>query len=145
MTRRSPGPEERALIGLTASEPLPPGGRVVVGVFRAAAGAAGAVREPIGRHLGVTLSDTVLVLRVGGPLEFLTPRAVRIGVEDWLLDPVILGECAIGVAVRRREMHDPTLLEVVSPVPLAPAVRLVNEGDVTTARLLDGRFLRGSA
>ncbi len=143
--RRTPGPDERALLGLGPGEPLPSGGAPVLGVYFTGHGSSFAYLDTLQRFLGRRLVRGSLNLRAPSAFELVAPRIARIGTHEWQVAPVILGECAIGVVARRHLKYDPQFLEIFSPVLLAPALGLSKDGDLTMLRLLDGRLLRTPA
>ena len=139
---RKPAPTELALLGLSEGDDLPSGGLTLSGSYFTASGTSDQYLGDIGAALGCELYEGSFNLRVGTDVEFIKPREADIRGEAWDLVPVVLEECAVAVAGRRRAKHDPCFIELFSPVKLRAALDVTTDRAPVRFRVLEGRLLR---
>ena len=139
---RMPTPSELALLGLSEGDDLPGGGLTLSGTYFTASGTSHRYLPDLRAALGCELYEGSFNLRVETDVDFIKPREADIRRESWDLVPVVLEECTVGVAGRKRAKHDPRFIELFSPVKLRSALDVTIDGAAVRFRVLEGRLLR---
>jgi len=135
-----------ALLGLRPSDPLPEGGQRLTLSVRSGSGTAASWTGLFGPALEaryhVVLEPGSLNLWADAPILWQDPVHIIESTVTGEFCPVILEECAVGVAFRANKAT-PTYLEVLSPVHLRTRLNL-SDGQPITVRLLPGSFLKAA-
>ena len=147
---RFPSLAELALLGLASDAALPSGGHHVRGELlggddttHSAEAWTDTFNPVFGSQVGVRFERGSFNLRVQ-PVEWQAPWSLLIRTQVWEFCPLIIEECAVGLAFRGNRAR-PDLLEVALPVHLRTVLGGLANGAWLTSRLLPGRPLWSAA
>jgi|SRR6266480_856708 len=130
------------LLGLRPGNPLPQGGQRIAVMVQSGSGSADAWTKMFGpafERCGITLYPGSLNLWAAEEIFWDNPVTISTSAGTGEFCPVILEECAVGVAFRKNT-ETPRYLETLAPVRLRDRLNL-SDGQRMSVRLLPGRAL----